>query len=83
MIIYFCDETREKGSERTIAGGFARRVWDAVPRVGDDVSIHVNSEIFTGRVTSVIWGEFEQTRESGFQSTPFANVTLDPSMVRG
>lgn len=79
MIIYFCDETCEKGSAKGLAGGFARRVWDAVPRVGDDVSIHANSEVFTGRVTSVTWAEWEATRESGFQSTPYVTITLDPS----
>ena len=79
MIIYFCDKTREEGIANGLAGGVARRVWDAVPRVGDDVSIYVNAEIFSGRVTRVTWNEWGSTRETGFKSTPYVNVTLDPS----
>lgn len=72
MIIYFSDVP----SDNTLAGGVARRDWNAVPRIGDEVSIYVHAEIFSGRVSRVTWNEWESSRETGFKSVPYVNVTL-------
>lgn len=67
MKIYFYDETSES------TGRIARRDWEAVPRVGEDVSIRVRSGNFSGRVTNVSW--------VGLRSSPYAVITLDPTEI--
>ncbi len=52
MDIDFYDETGEDPEE-----GIAHRKWEAVPRMGDTVSLWIDGNQLVGLVTHVAWGE--------------------------
>lgn len=76
MDIDFYDETGEDPES-----DIASRVWEAVPRVGEDVSLWIDGIQIVGRVTRVAWTENQKADWNMIQPRNAAAVILDTSLV--